>query len=180
MRRLSGLSVRQRLLIGMGGALVGVIIIAALALLVSAQSDAADDQPIAFNHNIHVSKNGMQCQYCHYGAAESPEAVIPSVELCMGCHANIATDRPEIQKLAGYWERQEPIPWKRVNEQPSFVYFAHHPHIAAGVSCGACHGDVARMEIAEPVVNMNMGFCLDCHAEQDNKDALYDCAVCHR
>jgi len=25
-----------------------------------------------------------------------------------------------------------------------------------------------------------MGFCLDCHAEQENKEALYDCAVCHR
>jgi hypothetical protein len=36
------------------------------------------------------------------------------------------------------------------------------------------------MTVAEEVVNMNMGFCLDCHAEQENKDALWDCAVCHR
>lgn len=180
MRSLSGLSSRQRLLLGGAGLGVVIIVVAILALIVSSRTDAADEQPIAFSHQIHVSQNGMQCQFCHHGVAESPSAAIPSVELCMGCHANIATEKSEIQKLAGYWERQEPIPWKRVNEQPSYVYFAHHSHIAAGVTCGACHGNVARMDAAEPVVEMNMGFCLDCHAEQENKDALYDCAICHR
>lgn len=97
----------------------------------------------------------------------------------MGCHQAVATDSSEIQKLAGYWERQETIPWERVYEQPSFVHFNHSPHIAAGVSCGSCHGDVARMTTAEEVVDMTMGFCLDCHAEQENKEALYDCAICH-
>jgi c(7)-type cytochrome triheme protein len=98
----------------------------------------------------------------------------------MGCHTYIATDSQKIHKLAEYWEKQEPIPWVRVNQQPSYVYFNHASHVAAGVGCGSCHGDVADMTVAEPVVNMNMGFCLDCHAEQENKDALYDCAVCHR
>jgi c(7)-type cytochrome triheme protein len=98
----------------------------------------------------------------------------------MGCHSHIATGKPEIVKLASYWEKQEPIPWVRVNRQPSYVYFNHSSHISAGVNCGSCHGDVANMKEAESVVKMNMGFCLDCHAEQENKDALYDCAVCHR
>jgi hypothetical protein len=98
----------------------------------------------------------------------------------MGCHEYVATEHPEIQELTGYWERQEPIPWQRVYDLPSFAFFNHAPHISAGVSCGSCHGDVANMTVAEPAVEMTMGFCLDCHAEQENKDALYDCLICHR
>ncbi|MCZ7540752.1 MAG: cytochrome c family protein [Anaerolineae bacterium] len=178
MRRLAGLSSRQRLLFG-GAALGGAAVVVILLVIVIAQTSAADEQPIAFNHSIHAV-NGIQCQFCHTGVAKGPVASIPSVEKCMGCHEYIATDSPQIQKLHGYWERQEPIPWKRVNEQPSFVYFNHASHIAAAVSCGACHGAVEEMTVAEPVVTMNMGFCLDCHAQQENKDALWDCAVCHR
>jgi hypothetical protein len=28
----------------------------------------------------------------------------------MNCHKAVATDRPEIVKVRGYWERSEPIP----------------------------------------------------------------------
>lgn len=177
MHRLAQFSVRQRIL--MGGVLFGAVIVIVALLLLIAQTSAADDQPIAFNHSIHAA-NGVQCQFCHAGVQKGPVAGIPSVEKCMGCHQYIGTDNKEIEKLRGYWERQEPIPWKRVNEQPSFVYFNHSSHIAAAVSCGACHGAVERMTVAEPVANLNMGFCLDCHREQENSDALLDCAVCHR
>lgn len=178
MRRLAGLSPRQRLLFG-GALLGGAALVVILLVIVIAQTSADEGQPIAFNHKRHA-ENGLQCQFCHTGVMKGPVAGIPSVEKCMGCHEYIATDSPQIQKLHGYWERQEPIPWKRVNSQPSFVYFNHASHIAAAVSCGACHGAVEEMTIAEPVANMNMGFCLDCHAQQEDKDALWDCAVCHR
>ena len=182
MRRLADLSPRQRLLFG-GAAIGGLVVVIVLILLIaSATSDAAVEQPIAFNHNKHVNiaEDGIQCQFCHVGVYDSPVAGIPSVEKCMGCHGHIATDNPEIVTLTEYWENQEPIPWQRVNEQPSFVYFNHSSHVSSGVTCGSCHGDVGNMTVAEKVVDMNMGFCLDCHAKQDNKDALYDCAVCHR
>ena len=179
MRRLAGLTTRQRLL--MGGAAAGaVVVVIAILLGIAMATSAADEQPIAFDHSIHA-QNGIQCQFCHTGVDKGPVAGIPSVEKCMGCHLYIATDKPEIKKLTGYWERQEPIPWLRVNQQPSYVHFNHSSHISAGVTCGACHGDVATMTVAESVVNMNMGFCLDCHAEQEGKkEALWDCAVCHR
>jgi hypothetical protein len=163
----------------MGGAAVGLVVVVIVLLLIVSAAGADDEQPIAFKHNIHA-ENGIQCQFCHTGVYQSPVAGIPSVEKCMGCHTYVKTDSQEIHRLAEYWEKQEPIPWVRVNQQPSYVYFNHASHVAAGVGCGSCHGDVANMTVAEPVVNMNMGFCLDCHAEQENKDALYDCAVCHR
>ncbi|MBN1963206.1 MAG: cytochrome c3 family protein [Anaerolineae bacterium] len=179
MSNLAGMLSKRKFLIGLIPVVLLIAAIGVYFLAVRSETDASSEQPIAFNHQIHA-QNGITCQFCHSGVAKSPAAGIPSVEFCMGCHSVVATDSPEIKTLAGYWERQEPIPWVRINQQPSYVYFNHQAHIAASVSCGSCHGDVATMHAAEPVVNMNMGFCLDCHAEQDNKDALYDCAVCHR
>lgn len=181
MRSLAGLTSRQRLILGAAATGAIVVLVAVVLLLVIGGTDAADEQPIAFNHQVHVVQNEMQCQFCHSGVASSPVAGIPSVEKCMGCHEHIAVESPEIQKLAEYWANNEPIPWVRVNYQPDYVYFAHHTHVAAGVTCGACHGDVANMTVAEQVVEMNMGFCLDCHADQEGgKEVLWDCAVCHR
>jgi hypothetical protein len=176
MRVLAGLSLRRRLLIG-GGALTLVLALIVAFLFISG-SDAAADQPIDFNHQAH-NQHGIQCQFCHSGVNKSPVAGIPSVEKCMGCHTYVATESEEIQELAGYYERGEPIAWSRVNEQPRYVFFTHSSHMAAGVTCGACHGDVGNMQVAKEVANMNMGFCLDCHGDYD-REALYDCAVCHR
>jgi len=179
MRSLSGLPLRLRILAG--GAVAGLVIVVIIViLLISSSTDAAYEQPIAYSHAQHAGEFQIQCQYCHAGVAKGPVAGIPSVEKCMGCHQYVAIESPEIEKLTEYWNNNEPVPWVRVNKQPSFVYFNHSSHIAASVTCGACHGDIASMDVVEPVVDMTMGFCLDCHAEQENKDALWDCAVCHR
>jgi hypothetical protein len=181
MRRLASLSTTQRLLLG-GAVVVGVVVVLVVILLIltSTGTDAADNQPIAFNHSIHAA-NAIDCQFCHYGVTKGPAAVIPSVEKCWGCHQYVATDNPEIQKIAEHWNAHEPIEWRRVNQEPSYVYFTHQSHIAAGVNCGSCHGDVANMTVAEEVVEMNMGFCLSCHRDQgENADFLTDCVTCHR
>lgn len=180
MRILAGLSPRWQFLLGTAVLTVIVLLVVGIYFLAfRSDTEAASEQPIAFNHETHA-QNGIQCQFCHSGVDNSPAAGIPSVAFCMECHEHVATDSSEIQKLAGYWERQEPIPWKRVNQQPSYVFFNHQNHIAGGVTCGSCHGDVASMTVAEPVTEMNMGFCLDCHKEQEDKQALTDCLVCHR
>ena len=68
-------------------------------------------QPIPFSHKIHAGKLNMACRYCHYGAWKSPWANIPAMSTCMGCHKIAVADRPNIQKLTGYWDRGEHIPW---------------------------------------------------------------------
>jgi hypothetical protein len=98
----------------------------------------------------------------------------------MGCHAVIATDGPAIQQVAGYWERNESIPWARVNALPDFVYFSHQPHLSAGINCETCHGDVGNMDVARPVNRTHMGWCLDCHLKQPNAGHLADCLTCHK
>ncbi len=167
----------RRLIVG--AALVVVVLGGAIVLLAS-RSRAAPQQPIAFNHQVMVQA-GITCLFCHNDATRSPAAGMPSVELCMGCHKVIAPDKPAIQELASFWERQEPIPWNRNIDMPRFVYFSHRVHVVAGgFNCERCHGDVGNMAEAEPVVRMNMGWCLGCHNQQPNAAQLRDCVVCHQ
>lgn len=164
--------------------LIALLVIAGIAggiYLSRAQALAAPEQPIAFSHQTHTEA-GVQCLYCHPSALRSLVAGIPSVQKCMGCHAVIATDSPAIQEVAGYWERKEPIPWMRVNAQPDFVFFSHQAHLGASLNCETCHGDVGQMDVIQPVVKMDMGWCLNCHLEQSKGKVarLADCLACHK
>jgi hypothetical protein len=169
----------RRLIVGVAVILVVIVLVGAYFLFFAPKTQAAEEQPIAFNHQpmVHL---GIQCLFCHTDARRSPAAGIPSVARCMGCHTVIDADMPVIKQVAGYWERQEPIPWVRVNQLPRFVFFSHQVHIAAGRNCEDCHGDVGGMAAAHPVATMNMGWCLTCHEQQPNAAQLKDCVVCHR
>jgi hypothetical protein len=160
-------------------AIFAVIVFSIGYMLSTARTQAATQQPFPFNHKIMVSQ-GIDCLYCHSDALRSPSAGMPSIQRCMGCHSVIATDSAAIKELTGYWDRKEPIQWVRVNQLPRFVYFSHEMHLHAGLNCENCHGDVGNMTVASPVVNMDMGWCLDCHKQQPNADQLTDCMVCHQ
>ncbi len=110
-------------------------------------------------------------------------AGIPSVERCMGCHKIVAAQgNPEVQKLQGYWDRKEPIPWIRVFKVPEYVYFAHKQHVQVGLQCQTCHGRIEAMErvaattgqnlpndllnlagMNVPPTTLTMGWCVECH-----------------
>jgi Cytochrome c7 and related cytochrome c len=67
---------------------------------------------------------------------------------------------------------------------PDYVYYAHRPHIAAGLNCENCHGEISQMTVAVPQ-KMNMGWCLDCHRTRYQNDPvmltrLTDCVTCHK
>lgn len=158
-----------------------MIVIGSGILLTRARAFAAPDQPVAYSHKTHVSI-GIQCLFCHVEATRSEIAGIPSVEKCMGCHRFIESEGDSIQESIDYWERGKAIPWARVNVQPDFVYFSHQPHILSGLNCETCHGDVADMDAAKPVIKMDMGWCIDCHLDQPEEqvDRLVDCLACHK
>jgi hypothetical protein len=134
-------------------------------------------QPIAFTHTVHLAK-GLQCAFCHAGVDQGPEASIPDVTFCMSCHQVIATDRPEIKKIAAYKARGEEIPWVRVYNysESAHVRFNHAPHIRAQVSCATCHSDMTKQTTAERKVDLNMGYCVKCH---EQKRVSIDCETCH-
>lgn len=157
------------LLILFGGAASGIYL-----------SQIPPEQPIAFPHKTHVAL-GAQCTYCHPAAAWGPNAGLPGISKCWGCHQQVQKKSPELEKLAGYVQRNEPIPWVPVAIQPDFVKFTHQPHVQAGIACETCHGAVSQMTVALPQPRQNMGWCLDCHQRMRPNDfvRLSDCATCH-
>ncbi|NOZ05647.1 MAG: cytochrome c3 family protein [Chloroflexi bacterium] len=181
MEEKSGVLPRRFLVIG-GIAAVAFVLLAGY-LLLSGQAQAAPPQPIAFSHQKHVEA-GTQCLFCHSGAMRSAVASVPSVQKCVGCHLKFTpekeADRIEAEKVLKAWKDGTPIRWNRVYDLPDFVYFSHRPHIKNGVNCESCHGDVSKMDTAQEVYNVNMGFCLDCHRKQERAADLIDCAVCHK
>src|SRR6266403_3589573 len=86
-----------------------------LASVAIAMTALAADQPIAYSHKVHIER-GLKCLDCHIGADVSARATLPSVSKCMLCHAKIATDKPEIKKIAAYAAAKREIPWQRVYE----------------------------------------------------------------
>lgn len=139
------------------------------------------DQPIKFSHKLHAGQWGIECQYCHSGAAKGKSAVIPSVNVCMNCHKHIqegpqygTKEIAKIYKAAGFdpetktydESKQEPIEWIRIHNLPDHVYFNHSQHVAVGkVECQTCHGEVQEMEVVAQENSLGMGWCITCHRE---------------
>lgn len=139
-------------------------------------------QPIAFSHKLHAGSLGIDCLYCHYGAIKSPIANIPGESVCMGCHKIAVADRPEIQKLTGYFNRGEAPPWVEVYKLPQHVKFNHKRHVFAGVQCTDCHGPVQTMDVMVQYPSLKMGWCVSCHRQRANDKqfpASMDCLICH-
>ncbi|MCF8319670.1 MAG: c-type cytochrome [Flavobacterium sp.] len=151
-------------------------------------------QPIHYSHRIHAGSNGINCKYCHSAARVSKNAGIPSLNICMNCHKNIAevsdtTATPEyskafydgeIQKLykAVGWDKDnqkytgktEPVKWVKIHNLPSFVYFNHSQHVTvAKIECQECHGPVQTYEIQKQFAPLTMGWCINCHRKTEVK-----------
>lgn len=151
-------------------------------------------QPIHYSHRIHAGSNGIDCKYCHSAARVSKNAGIPSLNVCMNCHKNIAevadtTATPEhskafydgeIAKLytAVGWDKTaqkytgktQPVKWVRIHNLPDFVYFNHSQHVTvAGIECQTCHGPVQEYEIQKQFAPLTMGWCINCHRKTDVK-----------
>ena len=153
-------------------------------------------QPIAFSHKIHAGENKIECQYCHSSAKHSKHSGIPSVNVCMNCHMNIAEvaegtevewdgvtygkaelDK-EIAKIyeASGWDpealeytgEEKPVKWVRIHNLPDFAYFNHSQHVTAGgVACQKCHGPVEEFDEMRQFSPLTMGWCINCHRETD-------------
>ena len=129
----------------------------------SSDQNESPEQPIHFPHTVHVQKVQMNCLYCHYSANKSPDPGLPAVGTCMGCHTVVATQKPEIKKLAQYWNDKKPIPWVRIHKVPDYVNFPHMRHVSAGVTCQTCHGQIQKMTQVFQYSSLNMGWCVGCH-----------------
>lgn len=142
----------------------------------AAATAAAPDQPIPFNHKLHVQTAKLQCINCHAPVKTGALLTMPQPATCMACHVAIATDKPDIQRLAAAAKSGDNIAWTRVYRVPSFVSFSHKTHTDAGNKCEDCHGDVSNAVAIAPVKDMSMGGCIACHQA---KNAPATCDTCH-
>ncbi len=151
--------------------------------------DYQPEQPIYFAHKVHPGTNQISCLYCHGGAWDSKHAGVPSLNICMNCHAAIndykgeplhredgtAVDaNAEIQKLYSYTgydpasgkytKPGKEIEWVKIHNLPDHVYFNHAQHIRAGqVQCQTCHGNITQMGEVKQFAELSMGWCINCH-----------------
>jgi Cytochrome c7 and related cytochrome c len=121
------------------------------------------EQPVPFSHEHHYNGLGIQCEYCHTSVDKSSFAGIPPTHTCMTCHSQIWTNAQILQPVRTSYQTGKPLEWIRVHDLPDFVYFNHSIHVAKGVACQVCHGDVNTMPLTWRVKSLQMQWCLECH-----------------
>ena len=133
-------------------------------------------QPLPYSHKTHLAL-GLPCQFCHENPDPGKLMTFPATSKCMGCHATVAKNKPAIRKLTQFAKSAEPIPWVRVYVAQPFVRWNHRTHVAAGMKCESCHGQVAQMDVmAQATVVTSMYGCIHCHELQKSKTG---CDTCH-
>jgi len=142
-------------------------------------------QPIAFNHQLHVTRGALECESCHETVYEETFAGLPPLKICMRCHRSDTPKDPavasRIEVVRSYEKNGSEVAWQRVYQMPPFVFFSHRRHTeVAGLECEVCHGKMAEMTAPpeHPASDiLTMSGCVHCH---EQKHVSTDCAACHR
>lgn len=120
-------------------------------------------QPVPFSHKHHVTDDGIDCRYCHTSVESSSFAGIPPTKTCMNCHTQIWSDSEMLAPVRESFRTGRSLEWTRVHNLPGFVYFDHSIHVAKGIGCTTCHGQVDQMPLMWRENSLYMKWCLDCH-----------------
>lgn len=146
----------------------------------SALNSVQDEQPIKYNHKLHIEEALSECTDCHVQAEKSTRASIPNIQICGDCHSDLEVENSEQRKVAEYVQNGTQIPWHQVHLVPDHVYFSHRRHVSLGqIECSECHGDVSQMEtpFVKPFQQIAMAWCIDCHKQ---RQVTSECYACHR
>jgi hypothetical protein len=121
------------------------------------------EQPVPFSHEHHVGGLGIDCRYCHTTVENSSFANIPPTKTCMNCHSQIWNNAAMLEPVRESFRSDRSIRWIRVHDLPDYVYFNHSIHVAKGVGCTTCHGQINKMPLTWQENSLQMSWCLDCH-----------------
>ena len=163
------------------------------------------EQPVSFSHRLHAGVLNIDCQYCHTAADKGRHASVPNLETCWNCHQTVVGQttqaKERIAVLTDKYIKQEGVAWVRVHNNPDFVYFNHQTHVRIakhidadgnvvdGIDCAFCHGDMTQNGVAKQQEQLTMGFCINCHREQNERHVkqnlparapVNSCDACHR
>ncbi len=122
-------------------------------------------QPVQFSHRHHGGDDGIDCRYCHTTVETGASAGMPPTQTCMNCHTQIWNDSPYLEIVRASYRENKPIKWERVHDLPEYAYFNHSIHVAKGVGCSSCHGDVANMAVVYQENTLQMEWCVACHKD---------------
>jgi hypothetical protein len=163
--------------IGFSLFLLGIVLVSGLAR--SALSPGAIEQPVAFNHQIHVEELGLECTECHPYYEKEAFSGLPTAETCAFCHEEAQGENPEEMKLVRLLSEGRELEWKQLYRQPPHVFYSHRRHVAvADLQCQTCHGGISSSEVPPTRVRqLTMEACMDCHQENG---VTNDCTTCHR
>lgn len=125
----------------------------------------APAQPVLFSHRHHAGELRIDCRNCHATVETAAFAGLPSTHTCLACHSQIFTDTPMLQPVVLSGAADRPIAWHRVTRLPEHVYFNHSIHVAKGVACTTCHGDVGNLALMSKQQPMTMRWCIECHRD---------------
>src|SRR5262245_56629163 len=114
--------------------------------------------PLSFSHVEHLTKEKLDCAFCHENAPDSTaaaDALLPKEEQCAVCH-EIERDKPNKEVPAGKPDAKcsscHPG-WNGVGQPPRTsvprpnLKFNHKAHVDQKVKCQACHGDLNEMQV---------------------------------
>jgi c(7)-type cytochrome triheme protein len=145
--------------------------------------------PLSFSHAEHLSRDKLNCAYCHDEAADSKRSadlLTPPEATCATCH-EIDRKNPTKQVPPGKPDAKcdscHPG-WNGVGEPPRLVIaapnlkFNHQVHVSRQIRCQSCHGDLQTQQVGLATRDQlpRMPLCLKCH---DGKQAPSKCTTCH-
>jgi hypothetical protein len=125
--------------------------------------DETPPQPVAFSHMHHVGQLGIHCLYCHTSVEDSGFANVPPSKTCMNCHQQMWTSADLLEPVRKSYREDKPIVWNRVHNVPHYAYFNHSIHVAKGVGCQSCHGQIDQMNLTTQNKTLLMEWCISCH-----------------
>jgi hypothetical protein len=121
------------------------------------------DQPVPFSHLHHVGQLGIDCRYCHTSVETAGFAGIPATKTCINCHQQMWAGSEMLNPIRESYKQNKSVPWEKVHNLPDYVYFNHSIHVAKGVGCVSCHGQVDQMPLIYQSKSLLMEWCLKCH-----------------
>jgi hypothetical protein len=156
------------------------------ALLYSEQ-----EQPVQFNHELHMAEAPDGCESCHFFREDGTFSGVPGLAQCRDCHESaIGESEEELTFVEEYMEKDREVPWLIYSRQPDCVFFSHAAHVLkAGMTCEECHGSVGESTSLKTYQeNRITGYSRDIWGEdltgifrENPWDSMKmdDCARCH-
>jgi menaquinone reductase, multiheme cytochrome c subunit len=149
------------------------------------------EQPIDFNHAMHLEEVEDDCASCHYFRADGTFSGIPTLENCLECHEEaLGESEEEIRFVEEYVLKDREVPWLVYAKQPATVFFSHAAHVEMGeMDCVTCHGDIGESEHSRVYEeNRLTGYSRDIWGKNIaglkrntwDRMKMDDCAECHR